>query len=137
MGAGHETTATTAAAALHCVAAHPEVEARLLAELDDVLGEPSFLSFLACPACPSVSRLPRLAPPHPPNTRPCTHPCAPAGGRPPTYADLERLPYLAAVVREVRPPLSPPPPRLQWGAYRPAAERATNMLATLAPPLPS
>jgi len=39
MGAGHETTATTAAAALYCVAAHPEVEARLVAELQAVLGE--------------------------------------------------------------------------------------------------
>lgn len=39
MGAGHETTATTAAAALHAVGAHPQVEARLLAELREVLGE--------------------------------------------------------------------------------------------------
>eukprot|EP00887_Chlorella_sp_A99_P004562 scaffold84.g4562.t1 len=58
MGAGHETTATTAAAAVYCVSSHPEVEARLLAELDSVLG-----------------------------------------GRPPTYEDLEQLPYLQAVMR--------------------------------------
>ena len=38
MGAGHETTATTAAAAIYCVAAHPGVRERLLAELDGVLG---------------------------------------------------------------------------------------------------
>jgi cytochrome P450 len=40
MGAGHETTATTAAAALHAIAAHPAVEVRLAAELREVLGEP-------------------------------------------------------------------------------------------------
>lgn len=39
MGAGHETTATTTAAALYCIAAHPEVEQRLVEELDSVLGE--------------------------------------------------------------------------------------------------
>ncbi|KAL4419812.1 hypothetical protein ABPG75_006910 [Micractinium tetrahymenae] len=60
MGAGHETTATTAAAALYCIAAHPEVEARAVAELQEVLG-----------------------------------------GRLPTMADLERLPYLSAVIKEV------------------------------------
>ncbi|PRW33565.1 cytochrome P450 [Chlorella sorokiniana] len=59
MGAGHETTATTAAAALYAVSAHPEVEAKLVAELESVLG-----------------------------------------GRAPTYDDLEKLPYLAAVVKE-------------------------------------
>lgn len=51
--AGHETTATTTAAALYCVSAHPAVEAQLQAELQSVLGD-----------------------------------------RPPTYADLEHLPYL-------------------------------------------
>lgn len=39
MGAGHETTATTAAAALYCIAAHPEVEARVVRELQEQLGE--------------------------------------------------------------------------------------------------
>lgn len=38
MGAGHETTASTAAAALWALAAHPEAEARVHAELDRVLG---------------------------------------------------------------------------------------------------
>lgn len=51
--AGHETTATTTAAALYCISAHPAVEAQLQAELQAVLGD-----------------------------------------RPPTYADLEQLPYL-------------------------------------------
>ncbi|KIY99113.1 hypothetical protein MNEG_8851 [Monoraphidium neglectum] len=59
MGAGHETTATTTAAALYCISAHPHVEAALLAELDAVLG-----------------------------------------GRAPGYADLERLPYLTACIKE-------------------------------------
>lgn len=53
MHAGHETTATTTAAALYCISAHPAVERQLLAELQNVLG-----------------------------------------GRPPAFADLERLPYL-------------------------------------------
>lgn len=60
MGAGHETTATTAAAALYCIAAHPEVEARVVRELQEQLG-----------------------------------------GRLPTMPDLERLPYLSAVIKEV------------------------------------
>ncbi len=38
MGAGHETTASTAVAALWALAAHPEVEARVHAELDRALG---------------------------------------------------------------------------------------------------
>ncbi|KAF6262648.1 cytochrome P450 [Scenedesmus sp. NREL 46B-D3] len=38
MGAGHETTATTTAAALYCISAHPVVEARLMDELQRVLG---------------------------------------------------------------------------------------------------
>ena len=38
MGAGHETTASTAAAALWAIAAHPQAEARVHAELDAVLG---------------------------------------------------------------------------------------------------
>ena len=38
MGAGHETTASTAAAALWAIAAHPHAEARVHAELDNVLG---------------------------------------------------------------------------------------------------
>jgi len=33
MGAGHETTATTAAATIYCIGAHPEVEQRVAAEL--------------------------------------------------------------------------------------------------------
>lgn len=39
--AGHETTATTTAAALYCISAHPAVETRLLAELQAVLGDRS------------------------------------------------------------------------------------------------
>jgi hypothetical protein len=38
MGAGHETTATTTAAALYCISAHPAVEQQLVAELQSVLG---------------------------------------------------------------------------------------------------
>jgi hypothetical protein len=38
MGAGHETTASTLTAALYSVAAHPEVDARVAAELAEVLG---------------------------------------------------------------------------------------------------
>mmetsp|Transcript_33372 Transcript_33372/g.86576 ORF Transcript_33372/g.86576 Transcript_33372/m.86576 type:complete len:592 (+) Transcript_33372:398-2173(+) len=59
MGAGHETTATTAAATIYCVAAHPEVDRLVAQELADL------------------------------------------GGAPPSYADLERLPYLNQVVKEV------------------------------------
>jgi hypothetical protein len=36
---GHETTATTTAAALYCISAHPVVEQQLLAELQAVLGD--------------------------------------------------------------------------------------------------
>lgn len=39
MGAGHETTATTTAAALYCISAHPAVEQQLIAELRSVLGD--------------------------------------------------------------------------------------------------
>jgi Cytochrome P450 len=38
MGAGHETTATTTAAAIHCICSRPEVESRVVQELDSVLG---------------------------------------------------------------------------------------------------
>ena len=38
MGAGHETTATTTAAVLYCVSAHPPVAARVRAELAEVVG---------------------------------------------------------------------------------------------------
>lgn len=38
MGAGHETTATTTAAVLYCVSAHPEVARRVRNELSAVLG---------------------------------------------------------------------------------------------------
>lgn len=38
MGAGHETTATTTASTLYCISAHPEVERRIVAELQRVLG---------------------------------------------------------------------------------------------------
>ncbi len=38
MGAGHETTATTTAAVLYCVSAHPHVAARVRRELAAVLG---------------------------------------------------------------------------------------------------
>eukprot|EP00775_Hariotina_reticulata_P002129 gene2129-2448_t len=41
MGAGHETTATTTAAALYCISVHPAVEAQLLAELQAVLSDRS------------------------------------------------------------------------------------------------
>jgi cytochrome P450 len=37
--AGHETTATTTAAALYCISVHPAVESRLMAELQQVLGD--------------------------------------------------------------------------------------------------
>ncbi|GLC47259.1 hypothetical protein PLESTB_001835900 [Pleodorina starrii] len=41
MGAGHETTATTTAALLYCISAHPDVRQRVEAELDQVLaGQP-------------------------------------------------------------------------------------------------
>lgn len=36
---GHETTATTTAAALYCISAHPVVEQQLLAELQAVMGD--------------------------------------------------------------------------------------------------
>ena len=39
MGAGHETTATTTAALLYSIVAHPEVYAKVLAEVDRVLGD--------------------------------------------------------------------------------------------------
>jgi cytochrome P450 len=38
MGAGHETTATTLASALYCISAHPRVEAKVVAEMQRVLG---------------------------------------------------------------------------------------------------
>ncbi len=38
MGAGHETTATTTAAVLYCVSVHPEVQSRVVEELQNVLG---------------------------------------------------------------------------------------------------
>ncbi|GFR44797.1 hypothetical protein Agub_g6132, partial [Astrephomene gubernaculifera] len=60
MGAGHETTATTTAALLYCIAAHPAVRQRVEAELQGVLD-----------------------------------------GRPPSFDDLERLPYLQACAKEV------------------------------------
>ena len=53
MGAGHETTASTAAAALWAIAAHPQAEARVHTELDRVLGAfqdqtPQLCVSLAC-----------------------------------------------------------------------------------------
>lgn len=41
MGAGHETTATTTATALYLISAHPEVEAKVVEELNRVLGDRS------------------------------------------------------------------------------------------------
>ncbi len=38
MGAGHETTATTTAALVYCISAHPHVRDRVEAELREVLG---------------------------------------------------------------------------------------------------
>lgn len=38
MGAGHETTATTTAALVYCISAHPDVRDRVEAELREVLG---------------------------------------------------------------------------------------------------
>lgn len=73
---GHETTATTTAAALYCISAHPAVEQQLLGELQSVLGD-----------------------------------------RPPTYEDLEHLPYLQASV----------PAGLGWAALGWAANRPTLM----------
>lgn len=49
MGAGHETTATTTAAVLYCVSAHPEVARRVRDELSAVLGG-------AIPLCLSRSK---------------------------------------------------------------------------------
>jgi cytochrome P450 len=43
MGAGHETTATTTAAVLYCVSAHPHVVTKVRAELDAVIGAGSIL----------------------------------------------------------------------------------------------
>lgn len=39
MGAGHETTATSTATALYLISAHPEVETKLVEELNRVLGK--------------------------------------------------------------------------------------------------
>lgn len=67
MGAGHETTATTTAAVLYCIAAHPEVEARVVQELEAVLG--GWVGWwvggrtarpLACWAVPRRPSLPRV-----------------------------------------------------------------------------
>lgn len=44
MGAGHETTATTTAAVLYCVSAHPHVAHAVRAELDAVIGPGDLLS---------------------------------------------------------------------------------------------
>ncbi|MFJ9748357.1 cytochrome P450 [Streptomyces chartreusis] len=60
--AGHETTATALAFALHLLARHPEEQGRVREEVDRVLGGP--------------------------------------GGRPPTAADMEELPYLTMVLKE-------------------------------------
>lgn len=60
--AGHETTATALAFALHLLARHPEEQQRVRAEVDRVLGGP--------------------------------------GGRAPTVADMEELPYLTMVLKE-------------------------------------
>eukprot|EP00798_Chlamydomonas_sp_ICE-L_P021012 gene21012-27872_t len=42
MGAGHETTATTTAALLYCISVHPEVEQKVVEELDQILAIPIF-----------------------------------------------------------------------------------------------
>jgi cytochrome P450 len=60
--AGHETTATALAFALHLLARHPEEQRRVREEVDRVLGGP--------------------------------------GGRAPTPADMEELPYLTMVLKE-------------------------------------
>ncbi|EFJ41317.1 cytochrome P450 [Volvox carteri f. nagariensis] len=80
MGAGHETTATTTAALLYCISAHPDVRQRVEQELDDVLAPSS------------------MAPPF----QPCStaYPAIPSGDQPPSCEALERLPYLQACVKE-------------------------------------
>ncbi|NGO10348.1 cytochrome P450 [Streptomyces sp. HC44] len=62
--AGHETTATALAFALHLLARHPEQQRRVRDEVDRVLGGPG------------------------------------PGGRAPTAADMEALPYLTMVLKE-------------------------------------
>lgn len=53
MGAGHETTATTTAALVYCISAHPDVRDRVEAELREVLGDQP-------PTFESLERLPYL-----------------------------------------------------------------------------
>lgn len=73
--AGHETTANALAWSLHLLGTHPEAQTRLRAELDEVLG-----------AAPEAG-----------GQAPGEHV---PGGRLPGAADLPRLPYTLAVVRE-------------------------------------
>ncbi|PNW87838.1 hypothetical protein CHLRE_01g003850v5 [Chlamydomonas reinhardtii] len=54
MGAGHETTATTTAALLYCISAHPHVRQRLEEELDAVLADGE------APTYESLERMPYL-----------------------------------------------------------------------------
>ena len=53
MGAGHETTATTAAATIYCVSVHPHVEAKVMEELEALGGRP--------PEYSDLERLPYLS----------------------------------------------------------------------------
>ena len=52
--AGHETTATTTAAVLYCVATHPEVQAGVFSELDSVLGGAQPLQALKTVSLPLI-----------------------------------------------------------------------------------
>lgn len=72
MGAGHETTASTLTAALYSVAAHPQVDARVAAELAQVLGvgeearTPTYEDMSRLPYCEQVIKeVLRLYPPIP------------------------------------------------------------------------
>lgn len=56
MGAGHETTATTTAAVLYCVSAHPHVVTKVRAELDAVIGADG-----RAPTYEQLEQLPYLA----------------------------------------------------------------------------
>jgi cytochrome P450 len=128
MGAGHETTATTAAAALYCVAGHPAVEARLRAELTTVCGAlrtcraTSALATICFPSDFLMGPVPVICLSAYVERRRCTHAALlgrhaggmtvqarvststrslTAGNVPPTFDALENMPYLKQVVKEV------------------------------------
>lgn len=62
MGAGHETTATSTATAIYLISAHPEVEAKLVKEINQVLGMSKVLEkpvVVNSPNCKEVQSAPR------------------------------------------------------------------------------